>query len=132
MNIIPLNFTGILRRFEYKSMASASAASASAGGASASASAAAAAAGGASSATSSAAAAGGGGGGRAAGVVTTYRRNNDNLCWCCIGLLFITLIIAVTGVILGVYVAYIATIIPVLYAMNMCYQAKKEGRIRSF
>ena len=47
-------------------------------------------------------------------------------------MLFITLIIAVTGVVLGLYAAYIATIIPVLYAMNMCYQAKKEGRIRSF
>ena len=132
-------------------MASASAASASAGGASASASAAAAAAGGASSAASSAAAAGGGGGAAggaassesssastsvvvvnqnaAAPVAPTYRRSNDNLCWCCIGLLFITLIIAVTGVVIGLYAAYIATIIPVLYAMNMCYQAKKEGMI---
>ena len=118
-------------------MASASAASASAGGASASASAAAAgggggAAGGAASSASSSAStavvvvnqnA-------AAPVAPTYRRSNDNLCWCCIGLLFITLIIAVTGVVIGLYAAYIATIIPVLYAMNMCYQAKKEGMMR--
>ena len=131
-------------------MTSASAASASAGGVSVSTSAASAAAGGASSAASSAAAAGGGAAGGAASsasssaatsvvvvnqnaavpVVRTYRSNNNNLCWCCFGLLFITLIIAVTGVVLGLYAAYIATIIPILYGMNMCYQAKKEGRIK--